>query len=86
MQPSNRRQEFIALTFPYFRKSIIFVASKSNKYLNRIKFVFRYDGLDDFKTLYDYIKQNAQSVVPRWEFESPNIKLLMTVEKLELKK
>lgn len=86
MQPSNRRQEFIALIFPYFRKSNIFVASKSNKYLNRIKVVFRYDGLDDFKTLYDYIKQNAQSVVPRWEFESPNIKLLLTVEKLELKK
>lgn len=48
--------------------------------------ILGYDGLDDFKALYNYIKQNAQSVVPRWEFESPNIKLLMNVEKLGLKK
>lgn len=36
--------------------------------------------------VFAYIKQNAQSIVPRWEFESPNVKLLMNVEKLGLKK
>ncbi len=64
----------------------IFARAESNNYLDRIKVIFGYDGLDDFKTLYAYIKQNAQSIVPRWEFESPNVKLLMNVEKLGLKK
>lgn len=64
----------------------IFARAESNNYLDKIKVIFGYDGLDDFKALYAYIKQNAQSIVPRWEFESPNVKLLMNVEKLGLKK
>lgn len=64
----------------------IFARAESNNYLDKIKVIFGYNGLDDFKTLYAYIKQNAQSVVPQWEFESPNVKILMNMEKLGLKK
>ena len=64
----------------------IFARAESNNYLDKIKVIFGYDGLEDFKALYAYIKQNSQSIVPRWEFESPNVKLLMNVEKLGLKK
>lgn len=60
----------------------IFARAESAKYLDRIKVIFDYDGLEEFKKLYEYIRQNTQSIVPRWEFETPNVGLLMNVDKL----
>lgn len=51
-----------------------------------IKVIWGFDTLNDFQKLFTYIKENAESIVPRWEFESPNVKLLMNIEKLGTKK
>ena len=64
----------------------IFARAESCKYLDKIKVIFGYDGLEDFKMLYDYIEKNSQSIVPRWQFESPDVKLLMNVDKLGIRK
>lgn len=64
----------------------IFARAESEKYLNRIKVIWGFDTLNDFQKLFTHIKENAESIVPRWEFESPNVKLLMNIEKLGTKK
>lgn len=64
----------------------MFARAESLRYLESIKVVFDYSTKDDFIKLYDFIVKNWDSIVPRWDIESPNIKLLMNIERLGTRK
>ena len=64
----------------------IFARAESLRYLESIKVIFDYNSKEDFLNLYNYIIENRDSLVPRWEFESPNIKLLMNIDRLGTRK
>ena len=63
----------------------IFARAESLHYLESIKVIFDYNTKDDFVKLYNLIMENRDSI-PRWQFESPNIKQLMNIDKLGSKK
>ena len=64
----------------------IFARAESLRYLESIKVIFDYDTKDDFLKLYNDIMENRNMLVPRWEFNSPNIKVLMNIDKIGTRK
>lgn len=64
----------------------IFARAESLRYLDSMKVVFDYNTKDDFIKLYNSIMENRDSIIPRWEFETPNIKLLMNIDRLGTRK
>ncbi len=64
----------------------IFARAESLRNLDSMKVVFDYNTKDDFIKLYNSIMENRDSIIPRWEFETPNIKLLMNIDRLGTRK
>ena len=71
----------------YMRRPFeIFARAESLRYLESIKVIFDYNTKEDILQLYNFIMENRDSLVPRWEFESPNIKQLMNIDRLGIRK
>jgi hypothetical protein len=64
----------------------MFARAESLRYLESMKVVLEFKDKDDFLKLYNEIMEKRDSVVPRWGFESPNVKLLMNIDKLGTRK
>lgn len=63
----------------------VFARAESLRYLELIQVIFDYRSKEDFIKLYNLIMENKDSI-PRWQFESPNIKILMNIERLGTRK
>jgi hypothetical protein len=63
----------------------MFARAESLRYLESMKVVFDLKDKDDFLRLYSEIMEK-DSVIPRWGFDSPNVKMLMNIEKLGTRK
>ena len=63
----------------------VFARAESLRYLELIQVIFDYQSKEDFIKLYNLIMENKDSI-PRWQFESPNIKILMNIERLGTRK
>lgn len=71
----------------YMRRPFeMFARAESLRYLESMKVVFDFKDKDDFHRLFSEIMEKRDSVVPRWGFESPDVKLLMNIEKLGTRK
>ena len=71
----------------YMRRPFeMFARAESLRYLESMKVVFDYKDKIDFLRLFSVIMEKSDSVIPRWDFESPNIKLLMNIDKLGTRK
>ena len=70
----------------YMRRPFeMFARAESLRYLESMKVVFDLKDKDDFLRLYSEIMEK-DSVIPRWGFDSPNVKMLMNIEKLGTRK
>lgn len=64
----------------------IFARAESMRYMDKLKVIFDFKDKEDFVKLFDYIQSDYNALVPRWEFQVPNVKLLMNIEKLGTRK
>ena len=59
----------------------IFGRSESSLYFNDLKVIFNIDKKEDFKKIFELLKQNNY-LLPRWQFEDINVFKLLNYENL----
>ena len=88
LEDNDAYMDWWPVTLAYIGRQIgnfeIFARAQSNDYFDKIKCIFDLEDKNDFIPLFDAFREK-KLIIPRWQFTSLNLELLLGFENLATK-